>query len=119
MKRLAALLLILSAALFAQAPVVTVTSTVVATVGTLTCTGTPGVNAQAVSTMHMVCTAGAVTLHTSDSTVPTAPGTGIVISVTSGANSIAWLLTKGNPTPDQWQVSATDGTTTKLKTGSF
>ena len=114
-----AILLLLASALFAQTPAVTVTSTIVATVGTLTCTGTPGTDQAGLVTMHMVCKAGTTTLHTSDSTVPSTPGTGIVISISSGTNAVTWLLTKGNPTPDQWQVAVTDGTTTKLKTGSF
>lgn len=117
--KLAILLLSFSFALSGQAPVVSVTSTITATVGTLTCTGTPGTDTNANSTMHMVCKAGTLTLHTSDSTVPSTPGTGIVVTVVSGTSSIGWLLTKGNSVPDGWQVSATDGTTTKLKTGSF
>lgn len=117
--KLSILILVLAAFLFAQSPVVTVLSTITATVGTLTCTGTPGTDTTGISTMHMVCKAGTTTLHTSDSSVPSVPGTGIVISVSSGTDAVTWLLTKGNPTPDQWQVAVTDGTTTKMKTGSF
>lgn len=114
------LILIASAAgALAQSPTVTSTTTVTATAGPLICVGTPGANASGVSTMHMDCKAGAITLHTSDSTVPAAPGTGIVISVTSDKSSITWLLTKGNAVPDGWQVSATDGTTIKSKSGTF
>lgn len=112
--------LLFATALAAAQPIaITSTTTITASVGTLVCTGTPGVNAQSVSTMHMACTSGGATLHTSDSTVPSTPGTGIAISVSSGASSITWLLTKGNPAPDGWSVSVTDGTATKSKTGTF
>ncbi len=110
--------LILTASLFAQAPAISVATTITANVGTLGCVGTPTVTGT-VSSMHIVCAVGTTSIHTSDNTVPATPGTGVVISVSSGSNSVAWLLTKGNPTPDQWQVSVTDGTTSKLKTGSF
>lgn len=112
------LVLILSFGLLAQSPTVIATTTIVASVGNLTCTGTPGI-ANSISTMHMVCVSGTTTLYTSDSTVPTIPGTGIVISVGSGSNTVTWLLTKGNPTSDGWQVAVTDGTITKSKSGTF
>lgn len=110
-------LLILAAAALGQ-PTVTATTTITATAGTLVCTGTPGV-VDGISTMRLVCKAGTATLHTSDSTVPSTPGTGIVVSVSSGANAITLLLTKGNPAPDGWQVAATDGTATQTKSGQF
>lgn len=105
--------LIFAAALQAQtAGSVDITSTITATAGSLVCIGTPTI-AASVSTMHMRCSEGATVLHESDYTV-TAPGS-VVYSIGRGADTITWLLTKGNPAPDQWQVSA-NGVS---KTGNF
>jgi hypothetical protein len=119
MKILWLLIFVTAGLIFGQTPTVTSTTTITASVGSLVCVGTPSVDASGVSTMNMVCKVGTTTLHTSDSAVPSSPGTGIAISVSSGSNSVTWLLTKGNPSPDGWQVSVTDGTVTKSKTGVF
>ena len=103
----------------AQGPVVTVNTSISASAGNLTCVGTPSVNTSNVPQMHLVCNVGTVNINTSDSTVPSTPATSVTISVQSGVNVITLILTKGNPIPDQWQISVTDGTTTKMKNGSF
>lgn len=101
-------------AAFAQSPgTITVASNITVTAGASTdstqivCTGTAGVVSGA-STMTMTCTVGGktVVLPLTTFTVPASPGVGVVFGVQAGANSITWILTKGNPAPDQWQVSA-------------
>jgi len=110
--------LLLPIALAAQTTgTVAVATTITAVAGTdpatqLTCVGTPTVTSS-VSNMHMVCSAAGKTLHTSDNQVVAAGS--VTISVQSGSNTVTWLLTKGNPIPDQWQVTA-NGVS---KSGSF
>lgn len=113
--KLTTLLLFATCGLFAQVPsgTVQVAATITATAGTLVCTGTASV-AATVSTMHLKCVDGAdVVLPDVDIPVK-APGAS-VISVQRGANSVIWMLTKGNPTPDQWQVAANG----VMKSGTF
>lgn len=112
-------LLALSVCAFAQSPAVNVTTAITASAGNLTCTGTPGVNGAGAATMHLVCTASGGGGMTADATVPTTPASSVTTSVQSGTNTIALLLTKGNSVPDQWQVTASDGTVTKFKSGIF
>lgn len=110
--------------LYAQTGTVNVTSlgaSISATAGASTdptqiiCTGLAGGSAGA-STMQMACTVGGKTvLPQTVFAVPATGGIGLVFGVQAGSNSITWLLTKGNPTPDSWSVSA-NGT---VKTGSF
>lgn len=112
-------------AAFAQTPgTVNVTSlgaTISATAGAtgdvnqIICTGLAGGSA-GVSSMQISCTVGGKTvLPQTTVTVPATGGIGFVFGVQAGTNSVTWLLTKGNPTPDSWSVTA-NGTT---KSGSF
>lgn len=103
---------LLLAFMFQGAGTVDISATITATAGTLVCVGTPSVGA-AVSSMHMKCSEGATVLHESDYTV-VSPGS-VAYSIGRGPNAITWLLTKGNPVPDQWQVAA-NGVS---KSGSF
>ena len=102
------LVLVFASLAFGQG-VVTVSTTLTATAGTgtgaLVYVATPGV-AAGISTMHVVCTVGTQTVHTSDSTVPSTPATAVTIQANSGTNVVTWQLTKGNPTPDGWSVAA-------------
>jgi hypothetical protein len=117
-------LLFASFSLLAQTGTVTITSlgaSISATAGAsndptqIVCTGLAGGSAGA-STMQMSCTVGGKSvLPQTTFTVPTTGGIGLVFGIQAGANSVTWLLTKGNPTPDSWSVSA-NGT---VKTGSF
>lgn len=106
-------LLIFAASVLAQSPgTVDVSANITATAGTLSCVGTATVG-QATSTMHLKCSEGTSVLFEHDFTV-TAPGS-TTYTMSRGANIIGWILTKGNPTPDQWQVTA-NGTS---KSGAF
>lgn len=106
---------LLSGSLFAQSPTgtVTVAANITATAGSLVCTGTASV-AASVSTMRLTCADGAAVILPDTTFTVSAPGS-TTYSIQRGANTITWLLTKGNPTPDQWQVVA-NGT---LKSGTF
>lgn len=106
--------LLFAGALRAQtAGSVTVSANITATAGAIVCTGTASVSASA-STMRLRCVDGADVVLPDTDFVVTAPGS-TVYSVQRGGNIITWLLTKGNPTPDQWQVAA-NGVT---KSGTF
>jgi hypothetical protein len=113
--RLPLLLILAAAALCAQAPTGTVqiAATITATAGTLVCTGTATVSAS-VSIMHMKCVDGADAVLPDVDLQVKAPGS-TTLSLQRGSNTITWLLTKGNPLPDQWQVLA-NGT---MKSGTF
>jgi hypothetical protein len=122
MKFLIALLIlpVCTGPLLSQSPgSVVVATTITATAGSgssaLICVATPGLNGSGVATMHVVCSVGSTVLHTSESTVPAMPGTAILLSAKSGSDSVTWLLTKGNPTPDRWEVAANS----IMKTGAF
>jgi hypothetical protein len=91
---------------------VDISTAITATAGTLQCVGTPTVGATT-STMHMKCSEAGVVLHEADYAV-TAPGS-TLYSLGRGSNTVTWLLSKGNPVPDQWQVAA-NGVS---KSGSF
>jgi hypothetical protein len=120
MSKLLALAVIITGLCSAQSgPTITTATTVVATVGTLTCTGTPLTDSNGVNTFHMSCSVGGSTLADATTTVPSTPGSSFTMNVSSGSNNIAWMLTKGNPTPDGWQVTVTDGTSTVYKQGTF
>lgn len=95
---------------------VTVAASINATAGTLSCVGTATVGAT-VSTMQLKCTDGGATLIDYPFTV-TAPGA-TAYSLVRGTNTIIWMLTKGNPTPDQWQVTATTPGGSKTGSGNF
>lgn len=69
----------------------------------LICVGNPTKNGAA-SIMHIKCSEGGVLLHETDYKV-IATGS-ILFSVQRGANTITWLLTKGNPSADRWEVAA-------------
>lgn len=97
----------------AQTGTVSVSANITATAGALVCTGTATVGPTS-SVMHMKCVDGsAVVIPDTDYPV-VAPGA-TTISVSRGTNSVTWILTKGNPVPDQWQVTA-NGVT---KSGTF
>jgi hypothetical protein len=110
-------ILFLTAALYAQTTpppgTVAVSATITATAGTLVCTATASVAATA-STMHMKCVDGADVVLPDIDFVVKAPGS-TTYSVQRGGNTITWLLTKGNPVPDQWQVTANG----VMKSGTF
>ena len=118
--KLTTLLFVLASLAFGQGVgTVTVASIITAVAGTgtgaLTCVATPGETA-GVSTMRVVCTVGTQTILSSDATVPSTPGTGIIVSASSGSNIISWQLNKGiTPLPDGWSVAANAVT----KTGTF
>ncbi len=98
------LVLLFTLSLFAQSTgTVVVASNITATAGTLSCTGTATIGVTT-STMQLKCLEGTITLIDYPFTVTAAGAT--VYSITRGTNVISWILTKGNPTPDQWQVSA-------------
>lgn len=110
---------------FAQTPgTVSVTSlgaTISATAGAtgdanqIICTGLAG-GAAGVSSMQISCTVGGkIVFPQTTVTVPSVGGVGFCACVQAGVNSVTWLLTKGNPVPDSWSVTA-NGVT---KTGSF
>lgn len=111
----------MAAALCAQGPAITAATTITASVGALVCTATPGATSAGVSTMHGVCLLGGAPFATLDGAVPATPGTDMLLSVGTGTPriSIAFLLTRGNATPDAWQVSVSDGAVTKSKSGVF
>lgn len=96
------------------AQTIDVKTTVTATVGNLTCLLSP----IDPITFNVDCKDGTKQVLQGMFSFPTAPGS-FVYSVQSGPNTITWLLTKGNPIPDQWQVAVTDGTTEKMKSGLF
>lgn len=110
-----ALLFVAASVAFAQAPTgtVQVAASITATAGTLVCTGTASV-AATTSTMHLKCVDGSdAVLPEVDFTV-SAPGS-TVYSIQRGANVVTWTLSKGNPIPDQWQVTANG----VMKSGTF
>jgi hypothetical protein len=113
------LLFTIAACAIAQAPNVTATTTITASAGTLSCTGTPGADIAGRSTMSFTCKYGTDTITVPAFPVPSTPATNVWLSVGSGTNTVTWMVTKGNPLPDQWQVAATDGSVTAKKTGSF
>ena len=118
--KLTILLFVFASLAFGQAAgTVTVATTITAVAGSgtaaLTCVATPG-DASGISTMRVVCTVGTQTILSSDSTVPSTPGTGIIVSASSGSNIISWQLNKGiTPLPDGWSVAANAVT----KAGTF
>lgn len=96
--------LLFVAVVLAQTPgTVVVASNITATAGSLICVGTATVGATT-STMQLKCSEGSVVLIDYPFTVTASGST--LYSIGRGANTITWLLTKGNPTPDQWQVTA-------------
>lgn len=104
-----ALLLGLTMAAFGQSGVVTVTSSVTATAGSspsLSCV----VTAPALPAVHIVCTLGTATILTTDATPPVGTTNGFSGTISSGANSVTWILqqlTAGNVT---WQITANTAT---------
>lgn len=113
-KILALALTIAAAIATAQTPApgsVAVASTITATAGAagdanqVVCTLTPD---SAAGKLHAVCTlAGSgAPIHTSDTTVTGPAGASVTCDIQRGSNSITWQVTRGNPAPDSWSVSA-------------
>lgn len=111
-KRITTLLFVLALAAFAQSTgKVTVDVVVTAAAGPLSCTAT--IRGDVANTMHMKCSSGVDTYIDTDFKVPS---TGAVMySITLDKDSVTWILSKGNPTPDRWEVSANG----VMKSGSF
>lgn len=88
---------------------------ITATAGTagptqIICVGTAG-TALGASTMQMYCTIGGTSvLPPTTFSVPSIGSAALVWGIVAGANSITWILTKGNIVKDSWSVTANGNT---------
>lgn len=106
-KLLAAVLLIAMSAM-AQ---VSIETKVTAVAGPITCTGT--ITSSVANTLHMTCFTSTDTFVDTNFKVPSVGA--VMYSISIGSDTVTWLLSKGNPTPDRWEVAANGA----MKSGTF